>query len=469
MTFLFFGIFPTAADAFTMTGNLFIDSNRNNRKDAGEQNYPGRPSLSIAGGNSCTTASGGSMTYTNTANTDGTYQYNITAESGTNCFIVRVPSGYSAVNPPLRSFLVGSGMAYGITFNGGCTVTYSPSAPDATCSGGNFSNVNYAIVPNPTATPTVTATPTPSPTPTNPTQVPSPTLIPTPLATAGNIINLNFGINNLYPWIQTVCGDFRMDDGIENRVPAGQIALVANASCNTPGIAFSGDSSATFGKGQPSSTNQIAGGTVYPEVYAPPNTGGIFSSYAYLNQKAQALGEEVIDLQTICPNLANCTLPNNLADGIYKADGNVVLNAYTFANNSNHVFIIDGNLTLNGNILVPQGSESTVLFSTSGDIIVPASVGNTLGINTANFSGIFSTDQSFIMQSNGNCNDRKINFEGTLIVNAAQSGGRLQNQRDICADNATTPILQLTQRLDFVVNMPEFLKIQTITTEEVAP
>lgn len=296
-------------------------------------------------------------------------------------------------------------------------------------------------------------------TPTTPTQ-------PT-LPTTGNIINLNFGITNLYPWVQTVCGDFRMDDGVTNRVPTGQYAIITKASCTIPGIAFTGDESATFGKGQASSTNQIVGGTIYPEVYAPPNTGGIFTSYAYLNQKAQSLGEKIIDLETVCPNLSNCTLPINLQDGIYKASTDVTLNSFSSGNNHNYVFIIDGNLTINGNILIPQ--SSTALFSTSGNIIIPASLGNSLGDNTANLSGIFSAGRSFIMQSNGTCNDRKLNIEGTLIVNAAQSGGRLQNERDLCGGNATTPILQLTQRLDFVLNMPEFLKIQTVTTEEVAP
>ena len=328
----------------------------------------------------------------------------------------------------------------------------------------SFASANWAEIGVPINS---AAAPTPTPTPT-PTPIPTPTPTPTPIPSSGNITNLDFGINNSFPWIQTVCGDIRMDNGMADALPAGQSTIATNTSCTNPGVVFTGDSTATFGSGQASSTNQVVGGATYPELYTAPGAGEIFSSYAYLNQKAQTAGLTPTDLSTVC-TLANCTLPTNLPHGLYQANGNVVLNTFTFPANQDYILLINGSLTLNGNINIPVANNSSAMFSTSGNIIVPATVGNPAAGTTANLAGIFSTDRSFIINSNNNCTDLRLNIEGTVIVNAAKSGGSLQNSRDLCGANPNTPTLQLTQRLDFVLNLPEFLKIQSITSNEVSP
>lgn len=283
---------------------------------------------------------------------------------------------------------------------------------------------------------------------------------------AQNIVNLNFGINNSYPWILSVCGDVRMDNGITNKAPINQSMITTNSSCTSPGIVFSGDSSTDFGQGQASASNQVVGGTSYPEVYTPANSGGIYTSYTYLSQKATSGGLATTNLASVC-TLSSCTLPANLPNGVYQANGNVSLNEYTFPPNRDYVFLINGNLTINGNVLTPN-SSSTV-FSTSGNIIVPASVGSPQTQTTPNISGIISSDRSLILQSNNNCTDLRLNIEGTVIVNAGRTGSQLQNNRDLCANNGFYPSLQITQRLDFVLNLPEIVRIQTVTSQEVAP
>ncbi len=304
-----------------------------------------------------------------------------------------------------------------------------------------------AVIPTPTSPPTPTATPTPGP-------------------VTGNIININFGITNLQPWIQSICGDIRVDNGLTNLQPEGQSTIITNASCASPGVIFSGNARSSFGQGQPSSTNWVVGGNTYPEVYSPSNSGGIFTSYTYLSDKAQTTDAQPINLATIC-NISSCTLPNNLASGVYQATSDVQLNAYTFPVNRHYVFLIGGNLTIRGNVLTPMSSSS--VFSVSGNIIVPPTVGSTAAVTTANLSGIFSTDRSFILQGNNNCTDLRLNIEGTLIVNAGRTGGSLQNNRDLCGNNATAPTIQLTQRLDYVLNLPDFVRLQRTTLEEVAP
>lgn len=300
-----------------------------------------------------------------------------------------------------------------------------------------------------------------------PTLTPPPSPTPTPIpALPGNIINLNFYQSNFNPWIRNVCGDFRMDTGINNAVPAGQLMMGTTASCSKPGLLYSGDSPPALGQGQASSTNEIVGSFTYPEVYVPPGNGAIFSAFDYLTSKAKAVDTAPINLATKC-TLSNCTLPAALPQGIYTATGDVSLNAYTFPANQDYVFLIDGNLTIRGNVLTPNGSSA--FFATDDNIIVPATVGSAATSGTANLSGIYSADKSFIVQGTSACNDLRLNFEGVLIVNAERSGGKLQNDRDLCGDNLTNPTIQFTQRLDFVLNMPEFVRIQRASLEEVAP
>lgn len=285
-------------------------------------------------------------------------------------------------------------------------------------------------------------------------------------AQVGNITNLNFGINNSYPWIQSVCGDVRVDNGITNKAPLGQSTLTTNPTCTTPGILFIGNGSTNFGQGQASTNNQIVGGTTYPEVYTPSSAGGIFSSYTYLLQKAQSSGLEIINLSTIC-TLANCTLPNNLQKGIYLANSDVNLNTHTFNNNDNYIFLINGNLTLKGDVLTPV--SSTAIFSVSGNIIVLPTVGSPTNATTPNISGIFSADKALILPSNNNCTDLRLNIEGAIIVNASRSGSQFQNNRDLCTDNGTYPSVHITQRLDFILNLPDIMKIHNYISQEVAP
>ncbi len=285
-------------------------------------------------------------------------------------------------------------------------------------------------------------------------------------AAPGDITNLNFGINNSYPWIMSICGDIRMDNGITNKTPYGQSTLTTNSTCMNPGIIFSGNGSINFGQGQASATNQVVGGATYPEVYSSAGTNGIFSSYSYLNQKASSGGLVATDLASVC-TLSSCSLPNNFSHGIYKANGDVTLNSYTFKNNNNYVFLINGNLTLNGDIITPDTSSS--FFAVSGNIIVPASVGSPTSVTTANLSGIFSTDRSFIMQSNNNCTDLRLNVEGVIVVNAGRTGSQLQNLRDLCGENGYVPTLQITQRLDYILSLPDIVKTQSVVSQEVAP
>ncbi|HWY79751.1 MAG TPA: hypothetical protein VNW29_05345 [Candidatus Sulfotelmatobacter sp.] len=405
---------------FQITGTVFVDPNVNGIQDPGEPNYPTKPVFTASRG-TVTTNAGGTYTITNLITGNVTISY------------WSLPPSYyitSPFNGPPPSFVVHIG--FGCNTNG---------APGAQCLG-------------------------------------TPTLID-----GGDIAKLNYGIINDIPWVQSVCGDIRSDNGFANQVPLGFSAFITNASCTTPGIVFTGNVNADFGSGTASSTNQIVGGTQYPETFNPAAIGRTSISYTSLYAKAISAGLTMVNLQTgnnvtsgtnimppPCSNLTNCTLPANLPHGIYYANGSVTLNAYTFPTplpNQNYVFLINGDLTITGNIIIPPGDS--VIFAVSGNIIIPASVGSNYASNAPNLEGIYSTEKSFIAYSTNICPDLRLNIQGEIIVNAAHTGGSLVNSRNLCQFNALYPALQIIQRPDFLLHLPDFTRILETTSQEVAP
>ena len=145
----------------------------------------------------------------------------------------------------------------------------------------------------------------------------------------------------------------------------------------------------------------------------------------------------------------------------------MTLNAFSFPANQNYVFLINGTLTINGTITVPVGS--TALFSSSGNIIFAPTVGTPATSTTISLAGWYVAGGSIILPTAGNCTDLRLNIAGSLVANAEGGGGTLQNNRDLCGNDSTTPTVSFLQRLDFILNAPQFLKDQLTVSQEVAP
>jgi hypothetical protein len=478
-----FGIVPNNS----ISGNVFTDLNANGIKNTGDGNYQGA-SITLSG------------TASRTGTTDSLGNYSFTnLAAGSYTVAITTPSGYSLTTPASRTVTAGInttvdfGVSQFYTVSGNLFVDIDANGVLGS-SEGNYSGRPTIMASRGVVTVNANGTYTisnllagpvtisysglpPGYFMTYPLNGPPPSYLITvgpSCSTNGangatcalNISNLNFGINNTVPWVQTVCGDFRDDAGVTNPIPITQQALTTNATCSQPGILYTGNGNVTVAPGQLSSENWRVGGTTYPEVYRPSSAGGISTSYANLYAKAQSIDTPPTNLATVC-TLSSCTLPNNLQNGVYVANGDVTLNAASFNPNRDYVFLINGNLTIRGNVITPRSSIS--VFSASGNIIVASSVGNPATVTTANLSGIFSTDRSFIMNSNNNCTDLRLNLEGTLIVNAGRTGGGLQNNRNLCVGNVNNPALQMTQRLDFALNLPEFVRIQSVISNEISP
>jgi len=315
-----------------------------------------------------------------------------------------------------------------------------------------------------------------SPTPT-PTVAPTPTPTVAPIVTTVDI-TVNFGINNASPWIQSSGGDMRVDSGFNSPIPAnptcgansGAYASLLGSG-GTPGIIFSGDSTPGFGQGTPSINDWLVGGTVFPDLFNPVVSKK--TSTSMILSKAAQMGIPITDIKTACGgDYANCDLPNNLASGAYRADGDLTLSGagINFSAGQNYVIIVKGNLNVNEKIIVPNGS--TAIFS-AYNINIAGSVGEADSTSTASdIEGWFSADGNFTVNGTNNCSvapDLKLNIAGSVVVGAGGGGGGFENNRDLCAANVSCPVIYIKERPDFILNAPAIIKTSSYTWQEVAP
>lgn len=318
-------------------------------------------------------------------------------------------------------------------------------------------------------------------------------IAPAPAVCAsGSISNLNFGITNSWPWFQGKGADMRDDTGFYDKIsPSGAYASQTSTG-GTAGIIFSGNTLAYFYNGAASANNWVVGDSSYPELFSL----GIKSrvTYPYLKSIAQANGIPILNLNDAAycgaSGIADCTLNSELPSGVvYEADGDLTLRAFTSPSSSakNYVFLINGNLKINGAILIRNGSTAT--FVAKNDITVDKNLG--AGLNSTDcvipttagalstgcqIEGFFSAGANFNIEGNGSPGcliggtpDKRLNIGGVVVVNANRGGGAFSNQRDICQDNLTYPSVHITERIDFVLNAPDIIKIPSNTWQETAP
>ena len=407
---------------YTIAGKVFVDQNSNNIADAGENNYAASPVITLSN------LPGNAPTPIVTNNNDGTYSIAGLINGQYTVRYTGLPVGYVINNPrngppPSYDAVVGIG---------GTNCTAAPNAPDATCS-------------------------------------------------SGSMINLNYAIKGGEPWWQTYGLDVRFDSGINNPIPPAPNATCQGpyssvvGSSTTPGVIFSGSVNPYFWRGDSSSTGWVVGNSSYNERFS---TNLLKTSFGYFQSILSQSSITPTNLSGACPQLNNCTLPANLAHGVYIANGNLVLNSYTVSANTNYVILVNGNLTLQGTTMtVPTGS--TITFIASGDIHVASNVGVATpacpapAAGSGNIQGFFSTDKNFIIDSAANCpnsvSDKQLSIEGSVVVNAAQNGGSFNNQRDLCTNNINFPSVSIKERPDFIMYAPDLLRGSNYVFQEVAP
>ncbi len=424
---------------FTISGNVFVDQNKDGLQNGGDVNYTGAISVTSSGGTVSYPAPSGSYLVSN-------------LPAGTYTISYSWPNRYASTNPKtnLRP----------ATF----TVTVGNASTGTPCTtNGALGAVCDAN---------------------------------------GNITTLRFGISNSLPWIQAISGDITGSSvsdpnggGFSNPIPAGATcgtytSLLGSVvgGGTTPGIVYSGAGSYDFGSGQASQNpyNWVVGGITYPDVYTPLTPGVIKTSYAYVSSIAKTSGITPTDISTYCGagGLNSCQLPSNLPNGVYIANGDLTLSgpSYTFPSNKNFVVLVNGNLNLNTEIHVPVGSTAT--FTAANDITVAQTIGEATTTSTrANIEGYYSADKHFIINGVNSCptTDLRLNVAGSIVVNAGLNSaaslatqanfvnGGFVNERDLCATDLQCPAFSIIERPDFIINAPDFFKTTRRVWREIAP
>lgn len=166
-----------------------------------------------------------------------------------------------------------------------------------------------------------------------------------------------------------------------------------------------------------------------------------------------------------------CSLTNTLSNGIYLANTNVILESSQLPAGKDFIFLINGTLTINGNISVPKGSTAT--FIVKEDIIVNRTAGEDIYTSSQpNIQGYYSTDKNFTVDGTNDCTiapDKRLNIEGTVIANASRTDGRFKNNRTLCLKNRECQVITFAGRPDFLLNTPEVLQHGSSLWQEVAP
>ncbi len=291
--------------------------------------------------------------------------------------------------------------------------------------------------------------------------------------TNNNLTNLNFGISNSQPWMQTVGFSIRNDlEGVKNPVPEQASVLceavtIRNSASGTPGVVYSGDSSADFGRGAASSTNWIVQGT--DSVY----TGRETLSTSYESTLLTLRRNNATPRPLPCAT-NNCTLSNTLVERPYLVEDNLTINSVNFTTTKALIFV-EGDLRIRGNITVTPGAF--LMFVVKGSIYIDRTVGTMTNRcpgtgSTAQIQSILSSDTNVYLEGGGSCptGDRQLNIAGSIITNANKiSGGKLINNRNLCGENSRYPSFTIEPRLDFLLNAPEFMLRSQANWQEVAP
>ena len=251
-----------------------------------------------------------------------------------------------------------------------------------------------------------------------------------------------------------------MDGGFVNNLPSGNFASLPGSG-KSPGIIFSGEFSPNFGDndGKASVTNWQVGGSssLTREVFTDTHNL-IPTSYNFLLETAKGSG---ITPKTV----TSIDADTRTFHGIYQVKGDLSLTAPLTFGTGNFIILVDGNLNINANVVVPLGS--TVIFSVSGDINIEP--------NVTSLEGLYSADEDLTVKSKSNCAssiaDTQLTVKGTFVANAGRKAikGIFNNQRTLCSNNNTYPSISFVERPDFMINYPSMVKQIIRAWQDVAP
>ncbi len=284
---------------------------------------------------------------------------------------------------------------------------------------------------------------------------------------------LDFCTTDVFQWFQTTTGDVRMS-ALVDRIPIGKYAA---AHATYPSVFYSSSFASDFGAGEAS----VVGWKVddeYSYQEDAKNRNGS-ASYSFFVSRANQKGT---NLQNIpgCAGPGACTIAiSNLPTGAYINQGDLTITSYSHAAASHVLILVNGNVTIQSNILVPAAADNLLIIGAKGNLTIDESVGTTtLSSTTPHIEGIFTAEGSVTAQGDGcpeTTPDRRLNVGGSLIANslkpfAVGGSGSFVNNRSLCiANDKIYPSVYVDLRYDFVTQLTDFYKTSNVRWREVEP
>lgn len=288
-------------------------------------------------------------------------------------------------------------------------------------------------------------------------------------------------------WFQTTSGDVRMGY-LTNIIPPNQKSTLSSRP-HMP-LFTSLYSDVILGSSDLASSNVWEASNEYALYNNRSAQAKGSTSYDYYLAKAKSNGVTIGNNPCMGGDTSNCiinlsALPPN-SGSLYNIDGDVTLDGYTQASKSRVTILVNGNLTIDTDILPGSFTDNTLtIFSVKKDITVNSNVGNSssnYGSSHPNIRAILTAEGNITIQSkqsNGSfsCTDNPDNqlvIEGVLIANSLRpwmddGSGEVNQNRSLCRDNANTPALIVKQRYGFLTSLTDFYKMTPSSFTELQP
>lgn len=280
--------------------------------------------------------------------------------------------------------------------------------------------------------------------------------------------NLTFLVTSQGPWFQVDTGDVRFPD-LSNKVPRGQKASASDKSLFASSTGNVNLWSGTFSLSQNWQVNQ-------EYAYNSDFKNGLGSmSYTFYVSRAR-------QRQLLTPNnISGSSVDlSTLSSNVYQTDGNLNITASTGITGGKHiVLLVKGNATINGPISVPAGQNNLFVLATKGNLTFASNVGtSSLSSTATSVDGYYTAEGNIILSGGNVCpvSDLRLNVGGALIANSLHpfaattgTGGKVVNNRNLCASNLTQPAYYVSPRADFLFQLTDFYKIPYKTVREVEP
>ncbi len=365
--------FDTTGSFYNISGYVFVDTNKDEVKNGVEGGY--------TGGTSTLTFTDEDGNETPAETSTGLYAIDLLEGTYTAAY-TSLPTGYKMTYP-----INISPPSFTVTIGTSCDTAGHNSAA---CSGGSITDLNFGITNsniwcqciggdcrNICGPPPPQLTPTPTPT-TAPGDCSDPTNRPNGCACTNdsqcNSGNCGTGGTCEPPGVTptpTPPGTGGVDDPIPPTASNqcnGPFASVPGPNGTSPGIIFSSSGTPNFGSGSPSDVSN-GWGWLVRSPFSTALPGVIRTSYDYvltsLRQSGQTTFTQLCVSQCDADGVNACNLSATLPTGIYQS-GNLTLTGtgspsplgrYTFPKGGTFLFLVNGDLHVNTEIIVPNGTN----------------------------------------------------------------------------------------------------------------